>query len=109
VNNSPQNRAPGVFAAESAVPVVRHLDRLAIASLVTGIVALISLVIFLGLLLGPVAAIMGFISLRRIADDEELRGRGIARAGLILGAVAFVLGLLTVVVASGFKDLALFY
>jgi hypothetical protein len=110
MNDAQGNRGPGIYAAEPAVRVVPHTDRLAIAALVMGIMALLGLVIFMGLLLGPVAAIMGFISRRRIAyGDGELRGRGLALAGLILGVVAFALGVLTAVVASGLRDMALFY
>lgn len=71
--------------------------------------ALLSDILDIGLLLGPVAAILGFISRRRIAgSDGELRGRGLALAGLILGVTAFVLGVLIAYVIAGLKDLVMF-
>jgi hypothetical protein len=110
VNDLQENQASRIYAAEPAATLPPHTDRLAIVALAMGIVALLSLVIFMGLLLGPLASIMGFISLRRIAaGDGELRGRGLALAGLVLGLVAFVLGGLTVLVASSFGNLVLFY
>jgi uncharacterized membrane protein HdeD (DUF308 family) len=43
-----------------------------------------------GLLLGPVAAIMGFISRRRVASSlGTLHGGDVALAGLILGIIGF--------------------
>lgn len=52
----------------------------AVWSLVTGI-----------LLLGPVALVLGIVALRRIAT-RGTRGRGLAVAGVVLGAVVTVLG-----------------
>jgi hypothetical protein len=71
----------------------RRIDALAYAALVTGILSLVLSVIFVGLpglLLGPGAAIMGFISRRRIAASSgTLLGSGVALAGLILGVIGF--------------------
>ena len=65
-------------------------DGLAIASLICGIVGIACFVLCLGVILGPAAAIMGFISRQRIASSGgTLGGGGIALAGLILGVVAF--------------------
>jgi Domain of unknown function (DUF4190) len=66
-------------------------DGLAIASLVTGILSLVCCVIFLGVVLGPVAAIMGFISRGRITQSGgTLGGGGLAIGGLILGVIGFL-------------------
>jgi hypothetical protein len=76
-----------------------------------GVLALLSVVVFLGLLAGLVAALMAYAAMRRIAaSDGELRGRGIARAGLILGVVAFVAGAIIAIVTigSGFGSLGSF-
>jgi hypothetical protein len=65
-------------------------DGLAIGSLICGIVGIVCFFICLGIILGPAAAIMGFISRQRIASSGgTLGGGGIALAGLILGVVAF--------------------
>jgi hypothetical protein len=67
-------------------------DGLAIGSLIAGILALICFWPFcLGILLGPAAAIMGFISRQRVAaSNGTLGGGGLALAGLILGIVGFL-------------------
>ena len=66
-------------------------DGLAIASLITGILSLVCCVVVLGVILGPAAAIMGFISRGRIqASGGTLGGGGLAIGGLILGVLGFL-------------------
>ncbi len=66
-------------------------DGLAIASLVTGILSLVCCFVLLGVILGPVAAILGFISRNRITQSNgTLGGGGLAIGGLILGVVGFI-------------------
>ena len=66
-------------------------DGLAIASLITGILSLVCCVVFLGAILGPAAAIMGFISRGRISQSGgTLGGGGLAIGGLILGILGFL-------------------
>ena len=70
-------------------------DGLAIASLVVGILSLLCC----GILLGPAAAIMGFIARNRIMQSGgAVGGGGMAMAGLILGIVGFVLWVIIVIV-----------
>ena len=68
-------------------------DGLGIASLVVGILSIVCAWPFcLGILLGPAAAIMGFISRQRVASSGgTLGGGGLALAGLILGVIGFVI------------------
>lgn len=67
-------------------------DGLAIASLVLGILSIICSLGCLGLILGPAAAIMGFISRQRIATSGGAVGGGtLALIGLILGILGFVI------------------
>src|SRR5260370_40885941 len=55
-----------------------------------GIVGIVCFFICLGIVLGPAAAIMGFISRQRIVSSGgTLGGGGLAIAGLTLGIVAF--------------------
>ena len=69
----------------------KRTDGLAIASLIIGILSLVCSVICLGVLLGPTAAIMGFISRQRIASSGGTLGGGtLAVIGLILGIVGFL-------------------
>jgi len=92
-----QERSPGNAVAG------RRVDGLAYAALVTGILSLVLSVVLLGipgLLLGPGAAIMGFISRRRIAASPgTLGGGGVALAGLILGVIGFAASIALLVLA----------
>jgi hypothetical protein len=66
-------------------------DGLAIASLIVGILSLVCTLGCLGIVLGPAAAIMGFISRQRIATSGGALGGGtLAVIGLVLGIVGFV-------------------
>ncbi len=70
-------------------------DGMAIASLICGIVGIVCFVICLGVILGPVAAILGYISRQRVASSGgTLAGGGLALAGLILGVFAFAISVL---------------
>lgn len=72
-------------------------DGLAIASLIIGIVSLVCSFMCLGVVLGPTAAIMGFISRQRVSTSGGAIGGGtMALIGLILGVVGFVLSALAV-------------
>jgi uncharacterized protein DUF4190 len=67
-------------------------DGLAIGSLIVGILSLVCAAGCLGVLLGPAAAVMGFISRQRVtASGGTVGGGGMAIAGLILGIIGFVL------------------
>jgi hypothetical protein len=67
-------------------------DGLAIGALIAGILALVCFwPLCLGIILGPAAAIMGFISRQRIAaSGGTVSGGGLALAGLILGIIGFI-------------------
>jgi Domain of unknown function (DUF4190) len=69
----------------------QRTDGLAIAALVIGIVSIVCSLGCLGIVLGPTAAIMGFISRQRIATSGGMLGGGtLAMVGLILGIIGFV-------------------
>ena len=69
----------------------QRADGLAIASLVIGIFSIPCSFFCLGLILGPIAAIMGFISRQRINSSGGTLGGGtLALIGLILGILGFV-------------------
>jgi hypothetical protein len=68
----------------------------ALASMILGILALISY--YGAFVLGVLAVIFGIIALRRIRENPEMGGRGMAIAGLVCGIVALVI--MTIVVAS---------
>ena len=82
---------PGGYAPMSAGYAAPRNDGLAIASLIVGILSLVCTVACLGIVLGPAAAIMGFISRQRIATSGGALGGGtLAVIGLVLGIVGFV-------------------
>jgi hypothetical protein len=71
-------------------------DGLAIASLIVGIVSVACFFLCLGIVAGPTAAIMGFVSRQRITSSGGmLGGGGMALAGLILGVVGFIASVVT--------------
>ena len=81
----------------------QRTDGLAIAALVIGIVSIVCSLGCLGIVLGPTAAIMGFISRQRVATSGGTLGGGtLAIVGLMLGVVGFVLSVVWFfVIASG--------
>ena len=69
----------------------QRTDGLAIASLIIGIVSILCAIACLGIVLGPTAAIMGFISRQRIATSGGALGGGaLAVVGLVLGVLGFI-------------------
>jgi uncharacterized protein DUF4190 len=80
---------PGGYAGYAQ----QRTDGLAIAALIVGILSIVCDLFCLGIVLGPAAAIMGFISRQRIQTSGGALGGGVmAMAGLILGVIGFVLG-----------------
>jgi hypothetical protein len=66
-------------------------DGLATAALVIAIFSLVFCFFEVGVVLGPIAAIMAFISRRRIASSGGVRtGQTRASVGIVLGILAFV-------------------
>ena len=71
----------------------QRTDGLAVASLIIGIISIVCSVACLGIILGPTAAIMGFISRQRIATSGGALGGGtLAVIGLVLGILGFLVG-----------------
>jgi hypothetical protein len=82
---------PGGYAPMSAGYAAQRTDGLAIASLVIGILSLVCFLACLGVVLGPTAAIMGFVSRQRISSSGGALGGGtLATIGLVLGVVGFL-------------------
>lgn len=66
-------------------------DGLAIASLIIGIFSLLCFFICLGVILGPTAAIMGYISRQKVLGSGGAVGGGtLALVGMILGILGFL-------------------
>lgn len=72
-----------------------HLDGPAVVAFVMGLLSIATSVIVVGIVLGPIAAILGYLSYRRIDSSAGgLRGRGLAVAGLVLGIAGLAASLL---------------
>ncbi|QSQ20736.1 trypsin-like peptidase domain-containing protein [Pyxidicoccus parkwayensis] len=80
---------PHLYASRQAVPRVEappRVDRLAVGALVLSLLG----IPLVGCLMGPIAIICGALALSRLYGREDVRGSGMALAGLLLGAVEFV-------------------
>jgi uncharacterized protein DUF4190 len=83
--------APQGYGPPGAGYAAQRTDGLAIASLVIGICSIVCSFACLGVILGPTAAIMGFIARQRIATSSGALGGGaLATIGLILGIIGFL-------------------
>jgi hypothetical protein len=72
-------------------------DGSAIGALVCGILS-ITCAGYLGIILGPVALVLGVRSRRRITDSGgALRGEGMAQAGIVLGIIGIVISIASLV------------
>ena len=106
-----QQSLPGI-TGEGAPDIKAH--RLAIASGITGALAVISFILmyfyssgiwgFAGLILPPLAVILGAIALSRIKKHPGTKGKGMAIAGVIIGAVIIIIMLISLLAffSSGF-------
>ncbi|HZR21759.1 MAG TPA: DUF4190 domain-containing protein [Verrucomicrobiae bacterium] len=74
-----------------AAPIAAKTSGLAVASLVCSIGSFVIIPLFIP------GIICGHVAMKRIAQNPALRGRGMAKAGLIIGYVALVLSVLVVV------------
>jgi len=66
----------------------------AIASLVMGIVSFVQI---FGMEKAIVAVVFGVLALKRISREETLQGKKLAYAGIILGALAIILTIVTLI------------
>jgi hypothetical protein len=83
---------PGQTAIQrSAAPSIN----LPLVSLTLGIFSLLLVCCYFGVILGPAAVITGVIALNQEKrDPEKFGGHGIAVAGIVTGAVSFLIGIL---------------
>jgi hypothetical protein len=90
----PDPEAPG---QQQVVYVERAGNGLAIAALVTGIVGLvlgfIPILFFIAWGLGITAFILGLVARRRAVRKPEVGRKGMATAGIVLGVLAFGMGI----------------
>lgn len=60
------------------------------ASVYAYVVSLVALIPFLGLVLGPIAILLGVIGWIKRRRDPTIRGGNFATAGIVLGSIALV-------------------
>ncbi|MEU1351175.1 DUF4190 domain-containing protein [Streptomyces sp. NPDC005775] len=65
----------------------------AVASLICGIIGLL----FFGIILGPVAIVLGVVALRQVSAKG---GNGMAKAGVVLGVIDLVLVVVLMIAAA---------
>ncbi len=87
----PPPLSPPPPPAAWAAPLHRKTSGLAIASLVLGIV-------WLGGVGAVLAVVFGLIALAEIKRDAQVEGRGLAIAGVILGAIGIIIPIVAIVV-----------
>ena len=92
---APPETNPAVVAASyTGAPATSGL---AIASLVFGILALVSSCIYVGIIFGIPAVICGHMAMKKIAElQNPVGGKGLALAGLICGYIGSLLSLVTI-------------
>jgi hypothetical protein len=88
-----ENQAPQGQPLDYAPPPHAPLSKMAIASMVLGIIATpLDAAFEVGLLVGLLACILGAVSIARI-NRRGLGGKPFAIAGIILGSVALLVGI----------------
>lgn len=85
----------------SNVPARSLPKGLAVASLVLGIVGIVTSFLLFGALLGLVALILGFVALGKVKRGEA-DGRGLAIGGIVTGVLAMLLTLILVATVGTF-------
>lgn len=99
-SDAPGSNAPGPGYSGGAPS--RSLPQgLAVASLVLGILGILTSLIFVGGLLGLIAVILGVVALGK-AKRGEAGGRGLAIGGIVTGAIALLLTILLAVTVGSF-------
>jgi Domain of unknown function (DUF4190) len=97
----PPGQVPGLMPGYQPRPAVgqsRKSNTLAVTSLVLGLVQAVGWIVFLlpGLVAAILAIVFGFVSMNQIKRSGE-NGRGLATAGVVLGFLGILGGLLVVV------------
>jgi Domain of unknown function (DUF4190) len=110
MGNHAGSMAPSTGAIQTAIPLlenhagmppsggVRRTSGLATASMVCGIVSLTFVWFYYGIILSPIAIILGIVAHRKIKQNrQELTGECQATAGIITGSIALV-GFITLII-----------
>ncbi|GAB3030180.1 hypothetical protein GCM10027285_10910 [Oleiagrimonas citrea] len=82
-------------------PIDRRNSGMAIASLVFGLLSLLSSFAGIGLLFGVLALTFGLTAKKHMRASPGLTGSGMATAGVVLGAIALAVGIVALVIFGG--------
>ena len=91
-NQQNQELYPPPFNNQQGFPAITKKDQtLPIVSIVSGALSIVlSLCCYMGVFIGPIALITGFIGMRNANNDPEAYdGKSLALAGMIAGGVGF--------------------
>lgn len=91
----PGNPAAPPAASDPVATIIPYRNGLALAAYYCGVFSLIPCV---GLLLGPVALLLGILGLRYAGQKSEARGRVHAWIGIILGLIVALIHVIVIVV-----------
>lgn len=91
----PMNPPPGTTPPPN--PTVQRSNGLAISSLIIGIISLpFGFTVFVGIILGILAIILGALGNKKAKDEPNVGGKGMAIAGLVMGIISIVIAILVV-------------
>jgi len=77
----------------------RRTSGKAVASLVLGILSITSGFMCTGVILSALAMVFGTLALAEMKRNRAIEGRGLAQAGLIIGVITMLLGIVVIVLA----------
>ena len=89
-----------VVKVEETEPMPEAKNGMATASLVMGIIGVVTGIIFIGSLFGLLAIIFGVVALLRVAKKPEIGGKTKAIIGIVLGGVAIALLFFAAILAA---------
>jgi hypothetical protein len=89
--SSPQSMQPGWSPPPPPAYAAQPQKTMALFSMILGIVSITIGLCYFGILTGPIAIVLGIISLFQIKKDpNRYGGKGMAIAGIVTGAISFV-------------------
>lgn len=94
--------------AAGGTPTQPNVSAMAIASLVLGILGILTIVLCIGIIIGLAAAILGIVAYLSInKNPDQLKGKGLAITGIILGGASMLLTVVWIIVYVWFIQVAM--
>jgi hypothetical protein len=90
--------APAAFGATN--PEAQSAKQMAIIALVVSCLAIpLDFCCYIGLFLGPLGAILGFVAKGKLSRNNASDGQGLALGAIIVGAIAFIIPIVIIVIS----------